>query len=130
MRTLLYICLLVTTTLSAAAQRISYDPPANLPQQIGEADYKHIVDSSIATVRTRYKVEGVQAGSIHIRDAKGMTPTVNLDNLIVECLSVDDRKAWDPIIHEHFRKLFSTMDEQRSLDPTSYETMKKYLSIR
>ena len=127
MRSAFLLCL-ITISLASTAQKISYDPPPNLP--VSQKDYKLIVDSSIAIIAGRYKVDTVEAGSVHILDDHQQTAVLNLDNLILKCQTEPDRNAWPAIIKEHFNKLFSTIDQQRQLDPTNYETMKKYLSIR
>src|SRR6201992_1386890 len=100
MRNILLLCLLLTG-LAASAQRISYDPPTNIPQKIGPADYKHIVDSSVAILNTRYKVAKVKGGSIIVTIGKD-SGTVNLDNLVLKCLAEEDRGVWDKLIRDHF----------------------------
>jgi hypothetical protein len=129
MRSALFLCLL-SISLATRAQKITYDPPPNLPQQIGQADYKLIVDSSVKIVGARYKIDSVSGGSIHVLADNNQEATINLDNLILECLGVADRSTWPGMIRHHFENLFATIDQQRHLDPTNYETMKKYLSIR
>ena len=125
-----FLCLLVSFSLTTQAQIITYDPPPHLPQQVGKDDYKLIVDSSVAIIANRFSVATVAAGSVHIIDDHGQPAVLNLDNLILKCLSEPDKNAWPTIIRDHFNNLFSTIDQQRALDPTNYETMKKYLSIR
>jgi hypothetical protein len=125
-----FLFCLLSITLASAAQKISYDPPPNLPQHLSQDDYKRLVDTSIAVISKKYKVETVEAGSVHIEDDHQKTAVLNLDNLILKCKEEPDRSVWPAIIRDHFDKLFSTIDQQRQLDPTSYEKMKKYLSIR
>jgi hypothetical protein len=130
MRTTLLLFWLIAAAMTASAQKISYDPPPNLPQPIGKADYKFIVDSSVAIIAMKYKVDHVEAGSIHVVDQQHQGGVINLDNLILKCLAEGDRSAWMAIIRDHFSNLFNSIDQQRQLDLTNYETMKKYMSIR
>ena len=129
MRTALLLCLFIITALTPRAQKITYDPPS-LPQPITQADYKYIVDTAVAVVSTKYKIEKVEGGAIHVIDDRQQPGTLNLDNLILKCLAEPDKTAWSGIIKDHFDKLFTSIDQQRALDPANYETVKKYLSIR
>ena len=129
MRTALLLSWLLLTALTPQAQKITYDPPS-LPQPISKADYKYIVDTAVAVVSTKYKIEKVEGGSIHVIDDRQQPGTLNLDNLILKCLAEPDKTAWSGIIKDHFDKLFTSIDQQRALNPANYETVKKYLSIR
>lgn len=130
MRTALLLCWLTTAALVTQAQKISYDPPPNMQQTIGKADYKLIVDTAVAVVSTKYKIDRVEGGAIHVLDNHQQAGVLNLDNLILKCLAEPDRSAWTGIIKDHFDRLFTSIDQQRALDPANFETVKKYLSIR
>ena len=55
---------------------------------------------------------------------------LNLHNLILKCVAVKDRSKWKQVIQGHFDNLFSSLDEQKKIDPENYETVKTYLSLR
>lgn len=124
------LILLATLGLTASAQKISYDPPPNLPKKIGPADYKLIVDSSVAIIAKRYHVDEVKGGSIKVTDSAHHSAVINLDNLILKCLADDDRSTWITVIYDHYAQLFSSMDIESQIDPANFETLKKHLAIR
>jgi hypothetical protein len=127
---IIFVILLAALGLTASAQKISYDPPPNLPKHIGKTDYKFIVDSSIAIIGRRYTVEEVSGGSIKVTDSARHYAVINLDNLVLKCLDDDDRGDWIIVIRDHYKQLFGSMDAQSRLDPTNFETVKKFLSLR
>lgn len=129
MRITLFVCLFIIGGLTAPAQKITYDQPPNLPQKVSIADYRFIVDSSVAIVKTRYKVAFVKGGTIFVLIGKD-TASVNLDNLVLKCLAEQDRSVWNTVIRGHFSNLFVSIDAQNQLDPKNYETVKKSLSLR
>jgi hypothetical protein len=129
MRITLFVCLFIIGGLTAAAQKITYDQPPNLPQKVSTADYRFIVDSSVAIVKTRYQVAFVKGGTIFVLIGKD-TASVNLDNLVLKCLAEQDRSVWNTVIRGHFSNLFVSIDAQNQLDPKNYESVKKSLSLR
>ena len=124
--------LLFFLTLFQAAtfgQKIAYNIPEGYENDIGKEDYKKIVDISVPIVAKRYSIDNVKDGTIFLKEGQEMQ-AVNLHNIIRKCVSVKDKSQWDKVIQEHFENIFSSIDEQKKIDPASYETVKKYLSLR
>src|ERR1700722_6137995 len=113
----------------SAGQVIDYTIPAGYENKIGSADYKRIVDSSVATISKRFKVDSVQAGTIRLVKMQDIQ-AFHLQNLLSECLAEKEKGKWDKIISEYFNKLFVTLDKDDEVDPVSYKESKKYLSLR
>lgn len=116
--------------LGAQAQKISYDVPKDFRQTVSAADYKLVVDSAVAVVRTRYPVARVAAGTITLQPGQVGVRAFNLHNLLATCLAEPNRQAWGPLVRHHFTSLFSSFDEQQKIDPSRYESVRPYLSLR
>lgn len=128
---LLFTILLVLSTGSRAwAQKISYDLPRDYRKSFTVADYHLLVDSAVAMVGRRYPIEKVAAGTITLRAGQANVTAFNLHNLIAQCAAEPNHQAWGPLIRHHFTSLFSSFDEQKKLDPSNYERMRGYLSLR
>jgi uncharacterized protein YtpQ (UPF0354 family) len=54
---------------------------------------------------------------------------MNLHNLISKFRDVE-RNKWPEIINSHFQGMFESMEEQKKLDPSDFNTLTNYLSIR
>jgi hypothetical protein len=74
-------------------------------------------------------IDNVKDGTIYLKKGEEMQ-ALNLHNIIGKCLAVKDRSQWDKVVQGHFENLFSSIDEQKKIDPENYETIKKYLSLR
>lgn len=129
MRTLLFIVLTTITQLSASGQKISYNIPDGYESDITKEDYKKLVDISVPIVSKRYTIDKVKDGTIQLKGGQEME-ALNLHNLIDKCVAVMDKSKWNLVIQEHFESLFSSIDEQKKIDPENYESVKKYLSLR
>jgi hypothetical protein len=120
---------LFVVSLSAAAQQITYNIPEGMESNISKEDYKRLVDLAIPQVSKRYKIDLVKDGTIHLKQDQDMQ-AFNLDNLILKCVAVKNKGEWKDVIQLHFENMFSAIDEQKKIDPTKFETVKKYLSLR
>jgi hypothetical protein len=108
---------------------IRYDIPSGLETAISQEDYHFLVDTSIAAVEERFRIDSVSGGTIRL--AKGQElGGFNLDNLILQCAAVKDRTAWPAIIRDHFHLIFSLADQQLKIDPANYWSVRQYLSLR
>jgi hypothetical protein len=115
--------------MATLGQTISYDIPAGYEKDIRQEDYHILVDTSVAVIAERFKIESVKEGTVQLVPGQAMN-AFNLHNLLLKCAAVKDRSAWPDVIREHFGNIFAAMDEQKKIDPSNYETVKKYLSIR
>jgi len=137
MRSLLLATILACLQTAAIGQSttvgpsipISYDIPPGLENAISPDDYHFLVDTSIAVIAERFRIDSVSGGTIRL--AKGQElGGFNLDNLILQCAAVKDRTVWPAIIRDHFQKIFSSVEEQQKIDPSNYWSVKPYLSLR
>jgi hypothetical protein len=115
--------------MTSFGQKISYDIPEGYENEINKDDYRKIVDLAVPIVAKRYSIDFVKNGAIQLKQGQEMQ-TINLHNLITKCVSVKDKSQWDKVVQEHFENIFTSIDEQKKIDPTKYETVKKYLSLR
>jgi hypothetical protein len=129
MRLIILLLILSAFQLTSVGQKISYKIPDGYEQDISKDDYKKIVDLSLPIISKRYAVDFVKDGTIHLKEGQDMQ-AFNLDNLIIKCVETRDKSQWNKTIQEHFENMFSSIDEQKKIDPENYETIKKYLSIR
>jgi hypothetical protein len=88
-----------------------------------------LVDIAVPIVAKRYSIDYVKDGTIFLIQGQEMK-AMNLHNLIGKCVAVKDKSKWNIIIQGHFNNLFSSIDEEKKIDPKNYETIKKYLSLR
>lgn len=129
MRIISLLLLLVVLHVSSFGQKITYNIPEGYEAEIGKGDYKSLVDLAVPIVAKRYTIAFVKDGAIQLKEGQEME-TVNLHNLISRCIAVKDRSQWSKVVQEHFDNLFSSIDEQKKIDPTNYETVKNYLGLR
>ena len=129
MRFITLFVFLVTFQMASFGQKISYNIPEGYEKDISGADYKKIVDGAVTIVEKRYTIDFVTDGTIHLKAGQDIR-VINLHNLIGKCVAVKDKSQWDKIIQDHFDNIFSSMDEQKKINPENYESVKKYLSIR
>jgi len=129
MRIITLLVFLITLNMTLFGQKITYNIPEGYENEIGKGDYKTIVDLAVPIVAKRYSVDYVKDGSIQLKKGQEMQ-TLNLHNLIAKCVAVKDKSQWDKVVQEHFENIFASIDEQKKIDPTNYETVKKYLSLR
>lgn len=124
------ILLVLGISSGAWAQKISYDPPKDYRKVLPATDYRLLVDSAVVVVGRRYPIEKVADGTITLRAGQADATAFNLHNLIDKCAAEPNRQAWGPLIRHHFTSLFSSFDAQKKLDPSNYESMRGYLSLR
>ncbi len=115
--------------MATYGQKIQYNIPEGYENEITKGDYKTIVDLSIPIVSKRYSIDFVKDGTIQLKKSQEIQ-TLNLHNLIAKCVAAKNKLQWDKIVQQHFENLFSSIDEQKKIDPANYETVKKYLSLR
>ena len=129
MRIISLLIFLTTFQMASFGQKINYNIPNGYEKDISKNDYKQIVDISVPLISKRYSIDFVKNGTIQLKAGQDIQ-TLNLHNLIGKCVTIGDKSQWDIIIQEHFDNMFSSIDEQKKIDPENYETIKKYLSIR
>jgi hypothetical protein len=129
MRIIFFFVLLTTLSMPSLGQKISYNIPEGYESEINKDDYKKIVDLAVPIVAKRYSINYVKDGAIQLRKEQEME-TLNLHNLIAKCVAVKDKTQWNKVVQQHFENIFSSIDEQKKIDPRNYETVKKYLSLR
>lgn len=129
MRIITILIFLLTFQVTSFGQKMSYDIPEGYESDISKGDYKKIVDIAVPIVAKRYEIDFLKDGTIQIKKGQDMQE-INLHNLILKCVAVNDKTQWGEVIREHFDNIFSSIDEQKKIDPENYETVKKYLSIR
>ena len=123
------LALMLTFTVASFGQKITYNIPEGYENDISKTDYKKIVDIAVPVVAKRYSIDFVKDGAIQLKEGQEMQ-ILNLHNLIGKCVAVKDKSQWDKVIQGHFENLFSSIDEQKKIDPTDYQSVKKYLSLR
>jgi hypothetical protein len=129
MRTLCFLLLFHIISLTSISQVIDYTIPSGYEKDISKEDYKKIVDISVAAISKRYTIEKVTDGTAYLKE-NGEIKAFNLHNLIDQCVSVKDKLQWNSLIEGHFENIFSSIEEQKKIDPSNFESIKKYLSIR
>jgi hypothetical protein len=120
---------LLLSSATLTAQSISYTIPNAYENNISQADYKTVVDYSLSLVAKRYVVEEVKDGTVLLKKGQDLK-TLNLHNLLAKCLAEKDKTKWKQIVQTHFYNLFSSLDAQKKIDPTNFETIRSYLSLR
>lgn len=123
---LILLLLFLSLTQSTLAQKISYDIPEGYEKVISKTEYKKIVDLVVPTISKRFSIDFVKDGAVHLKTGE----IFNLHNLIGKCVAVQDKSLWKEVIQEHFNNIFSSLDEQKNIDPNNFESVKKYLSLR
>jgi hypothetical protein len=126
MRIILFLFLFFLARNPAYSQQISYDIPEGYEKVISKNEYKKIVDIVVPTIAKRFSIDFVKEGAVHLKTGE----IFNLHNLIGKCVAVQDKSLWKEVIQEHFNNIFSSLDEQKNIDPNNFESVKKYLSIR
>ncbi len=129
MRLITIFIFLTTLQMTSFGQKINYSIPDGYENDISKNEYKKIVDVAVPIILKRYNIEFVKEGTIKLKEGQDIQE-LNLHNLIDKCLLLEDKSQWDKIIQEHFYNIFSSIDEQKKIDPENYETIKKYLSLR
>ena len=129
MRSLFVLFILACSQCQAVGQTITYDIPTGLEKYISQEDYHFLVDTSIAAVNERYRIDFVKGGTIQLAGGQQMG-AFNLDNLIIKCAAIKDRAGWPAVIKDHFHQIYKSFDAKEKVDLSSYEKVKQYLSIR
>jgi hypothetical protein len=129
MRYLACSFLLTLLFCTTQAQDISYDIPQRYKRDITAAEYKRIVDYAVPIVAKRYKIDQVSGGTIYLNKGQDLKE-INLHNLLLKCVTVKDKSLWEKVITAHFDNIFTSIDEQKKIDPANFETISKYLSLR
>ena len=123
------LLLILITSINGIAQTIDYTLPDNFRGEITQSDYHRLVDSSVRIVGQRYKVDHVKDGTITLKEKQELA-ALNLDNLVLKCKEARDKAEFDAIVRKHFENLFTSIDDNKKLDPMDYETIKTHLTIR
>jgi uncharacterized protein YtpQ (UPF0354 family) len=110
-------------------QSVSYTLPKSYEASLAKDDYKKIVDLSVAIISKKYTIDKVQDGSIYLKPNSDFS-IINLHNLLGKCTAVNDKTQWTDVITNHFNSMFSSINEQKQLNPNDFESIKKHLSIR
>jgi hypothetical protein len=129
MRIIALLLLLSLSHMPSFGQKIDYNIPEGYTNDISQDDYQMIVDMAVPIVAKRYSIDHVKDGTIFLIQGQEMK-AINLHNLIRKCVAVKDKSKWDIVIQGHFDNLFTSIYEQKKIDPKNYETIKKYLSLR
>jgi len=132
-----YLILVAAFTLSGllayaqskADTKIEYSLPPGFDNTISAKDYKTIVDLSVAILSKHYKIDHVEQGTVSVINDKN-TAAVNLDNLVKKCIDETDHSKWQAIINDHFASLFNSIEAEKGIDPTNFDKVKNYLSVR
>ena len=123
------LLIFLTSQMPSFGQKIDYSIPEGYGNDISKDDYKILVDIAVPIVAKRYSIDYVKDGTIFLIQGQEMK-AMNLHNLIGKCVAVKDKSKWNIVIQGHFDNLFSSIDEEKKIDPKNYETIKKYLSLR
>lgn len=126
MRRTVLLIFLTLLQMTSFGQKITYDIPDGYETSISKEDYKKIVDIAVPIIAKRYTIDYVKDGSVQLKTGQAF----NLHNLIGKCVAVKDKSMWHKVIQEHFDKIFTSIDEQKKIDPENFESIKRYLSIR
>ena len=129
MRIVITLIFLTIFQMNSFGQKVNYSIPTGSEKNISKSDYKKIVDIAISIISKRYSIDFVKDGAVQLKSGQEMK-VFNLHNLLGKCTEEKDASKWKSIIQEHFEKIFSSIDEQKKIDPENFETIKKYLSIR
>lgn len=129
MRIIALLIFLAAFKTTLPAQPITYNIPDSYENDISKDDYRKVVDWSVSMVAKRYTIDFVKDGAIRLKKGQELQ-ILNLHNLINKCVAVKDKSVWNKIVQEHFENIFTSIDEQKKIDPAKFETVKKYLSLR
>jgi uncharacterized protein YtpQ (UPF0354 family) len=129
MKQFLTLIIFMMFQINSFGQKIDYTIPKGYEADVNQKDYKTLVDISVEITAKKYKIDFVKDGAIQLLANQDMQ-TLNLHNLIVKCAEIKDKSKWREVIKEHFESMFSTIEEQKKINPNDFETIKKYLSIR
>lgn len=120
--------LFLFTSLSLSAQKIEYSFPEGYENEISKKDYKFLVKESVKAISKYYKIASVKEGEVELEEGQDFT-ILNLHNLILRCIEVE-RENWPALINEHFDGMYQSIESQKQLDVSKFETVSDYLSIR
>lgn len=129
MRLLIFLFTLLLLHQPVFCQKMDYSIPKGYEKGIDKKDYRMIVDASVAVISQRYQIERVADGTIYLKAGQDMK-AFNVHNLIAKCLLVKDKDHWEQVVQDHFEKMFSSIDEQKKINPADFQTVKQYLSLR
>lgn len=110
------------------AQEISYTIPEGYEDVITKEDYKFLVDESVKVISKHYSVSAVNDGGIELQEGEDYA-TFNLHNLILRLADIE-KQRWKEIVQAHFDGMYESMEQQKQMDPTKFETLVDHLSIR
>jgi hypothetical protein len=129
MRKIILVLILFCLQAGVNAQPITYNIPAGYENEITKEDYKKLVDLAVPIIAKRYTINMVKDGTIYLKAGQEVEG-VNLDNVIFKCVAEKDKSKWGIVISSHFEKLFAAVDEQKTINPQNFESIKKYLTLR
>jgi len=125
---IIFTVLIIITSLNLSAQKINYLFPEGYNNEISKKDYKYLVNESVKAVSKNYKIISIKSGVIELDKGQDYS-IVNLHNLILKCAQIE-KDNWSELINSHFESMYESMEKQKQLDPTKFETLVDYFSIR
>jgi len=120
--------LLLVFGLPLTGQNIKYSVPEGYENVLSKKDYRYLVDLSVKAITKNYKIASIDAGVIQLEEGQDYT-TVNLHNLMLNCAQVD-KQVWEELINSHFESMYESVQAQKQLDPSKFETLVEFFSIR
>ena len=127
MKSLLTLLVFVTS-VTLFAQKISYSFPEGYETVLSKKDYKYLVDESVKAISKYYKIVSVKEGVVQLEVNQDYS-MINLHNLILRCADME-KEAWQPLISAHFEGMYESIENQKQIDPSNFESIEAYLSIR
>lgn len=127
MKTLIAILLLISS-LSLSAQKIDYSFPEGYENEISKKDYKFLVRESVKAISKYYEIASVKEGAVELEEGQDFA-ILNLHNLILRCAE-EKKENWPSLIKDHFESMYQSVESQKQLDVSKFETVADYLSIR
>ena len=124
----LFTFLIVITSFNLSAQNIDYSFPEGYENEISKKEYKYLVNESVKAITRNYKIVSINEGVVTLEEGQDYS-AVNLHNLILKCSEID-KKEWSELINTHFDSMYESIEKQKELDPSKFETLVDYFSIR
>jgi len=120
--------LIVVASLHVSAQNIDYSLPEGYENEISKKEYKKLVNESVKAISKYYKIVSVEKGVIALEKGEDYS-MLTLHNLILKCSEIE-KEDWVELINSHFDGMYESMEKQKQLDPSKFETLVDYFSIR
>lgn len=129
MRFLVLLVCLIIWSITTFGQKITYNIPSGYEKNINKDDYKKIVDAAVSVISKRYTIDYVQDGIVQLKSGQNI-PAFPLHAILKRYIAVGEMSKYNTIVQEYFEYAFSAIDEKLKVDPTNYETIKQYLTLR